>query len=175
MGLRETLNQNPQYTTIGTIALTVIAIGLIVWQLLPASPPRARPPITQYYYSDDDGQTWFADDMAKIPPFMGPKGKEAVRARVWQCGSGKPFVAYLEKFDPQVKSSLEMWNRNPRNKGVEHPEMFMFRNQAVQVKKPGTKDWFHIVRQMPLAEKIRNYQCDGNQEGRERYPGDVED
>src|SRR5439155_23406719 len=57
---------------------------------------RAAPsgPITRGCFSDDDGKTYFADDVYKAYPFD-HNGKQAYRAYVYRAGSGTPFVGYL--------------------------------------------------------------------------------
>lgn len=51
-------------------------------------------PITRGFFSDDDGTTYFADDVYKAFPFD-HDGKQAYRAYVFRCGSTGPFVGYL--------------------------------------------------------------------------------
>ena len=103
MGLRETLNRNPAITTGVTIAIIVVALIYIVLQFSGSS----RPPIpTKGYFTTDNGATWFADSLNNVPPYM-HDGKEAVRAYMYKCNDGKPFVAYLERYTPETKKAIE--------------------------------------------------------------------
>ena len=52
------------------------------------------------------GKSWFVDDINKIPPFD-KDGKPAYRAQVVQCSSGKPFVAFVMRFDEADKKALD--------------------------------------------------------------------
>jgi len=112
VALRDTLNKNPQYVTYGTIAIIVLAIGVIVWQLKPAGGPT---PANAAWYSDDDGATWFADEPNKVTPFLNTKtNREAVNAYVYKCPGEAPFVAFLEKPEPAVKAKWDDWmKKNP--------------------------------------------------------------
>ncbi len=163
MGIREKLNDNPRVTTGITAAIVVIALAFIIYQLLPNRGPRIP---TERFYSDDDGATWFADDINKIPPFD-HNGKQAVRANVYQCGSGKPFVAYLEKYDDKAKAKLEELQakmkevgNNPPGPGQVPPgadfeEVSM---TGIMVKKPGGGNW---VRQMDYqhSQEVTTIKC----------------
>lgn len=106
MGLRETLNQNPGITTIGIAVIIVVAVGLVVMSLIGGEGSSAGPS-NKAWFSDDDGNSWFADDRSKIPPFD-HKGKQAVRAHVYTCDGGKTkFVGWLERYTPEGKKQLE--------------------------------------------------------------------
>jgi hypothetical protein len=139
MGIREKMNQNPGVTTGVTIAIIVVALIFIVWQLWPNRGPKIP---TKAFYTVDDGATYFADDIKKIPPFD-HEGKQAVRAYVFKCG-GKEFVAYLERYTPQAKAKLEKAREEAaKNPDAMPPDMMMpdMMQQGIQVKKPGTGQW----------------------------------
>ena len=61
--------------------------------------------VTQSYYSDDDGKTYFADDMNRVVPFD-HNGKPAVLAYVYRTGS-ETKVHYLERFTPEGQKLAE--------------------------------------------------------------------
>ena len=155
MGLRETLNAKPAITTGATVGLIVIAIVVIVWQILPSRGGGAEG-VRKAYYSDDDGKTWFEDDLYKVTPFKSKNGKDAVRAHVFKIGDNKPFVQFLERFKPEVKEKLEKQVADPANKGVVFPE---FRDESMKwYKKPGANSkWavgsFQTLNQLRAVEK----------------------
>ncbi len=104
MGIRETLNQNPGITTGVTAAIIVIALIIIGVQLFGGGGRRIQ---TRGYFTVDDGQTWFVDDIQKIPPFE-HNGQEAVRAVMFTCDGGKTiFPAYLERYNAKGKAAAE--------------------------------------------------------------------
>lgn len=157
MGLRETLNAKPAITTGATVGLIVIAIVVIVWQILPSRDGGAGAGgVRKAYYSDDDGKTWFEDDLYKVTPFKSKNGKDAVRAHVFKIGDNKPFVQFLERFKPEVKEKLEKQVADPANKGVVFPE---FRDDSMKwYKKPGANSkWavgsFQMLNQLRAVEK----------------------
>lgn len=138
MGLRETMNKNPQLTTGVTIGITVLAIALIVWQLMPSRTSVEAP--TKAYYTIDDGKTFFVDAAVpeRLPPFT-YQGKEAVRAHVYRYGeNGQLFVVYMEQLTKPAKETLEKFYKDPANKGKVHPDLYD--DRSWQVKKPG-KPW----------------------------------
>ena len=66
MGLVETIRKKPAVgATIGSVCLLTALIVLYSTQVGPSrfSPPKL------FYFSDDDGKTFFADDANKVPPF----------------------------------------------------------------------------------------------------------
>ena len=89
MGIRETLNKNPGITTGATAGIILLAVGFIIYQLSGGGTPSVA---TKAYFTIDDGKTWFSDDINKVPPFD-KDGKQAVKAYVYECPGGKPFVS----------------------------------------------------------------------------------
>lgn len=103
MSLRENLNQAP-VMVIALVAVIIIACGWMVYTCWGMGAPM--PPSGSSFYTIDDGRTYFSDSRTMYPPFQ-KDGKDAVRAMVFSCDSGKtPFVAYLMKVEePKTKSS----------------------------------------------------------------------
>jgi hypothetical protein len=153
VGIRESLNKNQSIATIATIGVLVLAIGLIVWQLMPERVPSYVP---RGYYSSDDGKTFFIERADKIVPFE-HEGKETVRAHVFQCPGQEPFVGYLEKLDPKVKAKLDEFYSNPANKGKLMPGQFDEEENGRLVKKPGGKVW--VPETSPSASMVTIIKC----------------
>ena len=104
MGIRETLNQNPAITTGVTAGIIVIALIVIGWQLFGGGGPRIP---TKAYYTVDDGQNWFVDDIQKVPPFD-HNGQQAVRVQLFTCDGGKNvFPVYIERYNAQGQAAAE--------------------------------------------------------------------
>ena len=153
MGIRETLNKNQSITTGATIAIIVIAVGIIVWQMLPERAPRI---MVKSYFSNDDGKSWFEDSSDKLVPFD-KDGKEAVRAHLFQCSGGPPFVGYLEKLDPRVKARLDAFLADPKNRGRVMPGQAEAEDTGRLVKRPGDKQW--VPDTNPMAARITTIKC----------------
>lgn len=84
----------------------------------------------EYYFTVDDGKTFFAASSDNIPPFD-YDGQQAVLADVFQC-DGKKFVGYMERFTPKYHDEV-----------VAHgltPDAMRF---GRELKKPGDAKWFH--------------------------------
>src|SRR5688572_33348545 len=103
MGIRQTLNENPIITTAGAAGIILIAIIFIIWQGCGGSTPAGSAPPTKMWFTTDDGNTRFVDEINKLPPFTHSDGKVAVRAKVFKCGDGEPFVNHLEKYNDADK------------------------------------------------------------------------
>jgi hypothetical protein len=119
---------------------------------------------TQSYYTTDDGKTWFADDVNKIAPFE-KDGKVAVRAYVYKCPGGKPFISHLERFTPEAKKTLEAaQKKNDLTNPTLMEDVLM---NGIEVKKPGSdlvKGWTKSSTQ--VGKKIMELKCpDGKIEG----------
>jgi hypothetical protein len=107
MGIRETLNEKPQITT--GIAAGVIGIALlyIIFQFIGGGGNDIGQPVTQQWYTVDDGKTWFAGSVDEIPPFK-HEGKDAVRVHIFTCDEGTTkIVSYLERFTPDAQKKLK--------------------------------------------------------------------
>jgi hypothetical protein len=154
VGIRETLNKNQTLTTGATIGIIVVAIGIIVWQMMPERAPKI---VVKAYFSTDDGRTWFEDTSDKVAPFD-KDGKEAVRAHLFKCAQGgEPFVGYLEKLDPEIKRRLDEFYSNPSNKGRIMPGQADQEEGGRLVKRPGDKGWMRDT--SPMAARITTIKC----------------
>lgn len=154
MGIRETLNQNPAITTAATAGIILIALIFIIFQLTGGSGPQVQ---TRAFYTIDDGATWFADSIDRIPPFE-HQGRQAVRAHVFTCGGKRDaFVAYLEKYTPEAKKRIEAAMANPQTADPYLMETVYM--QGLLVKKPGTGDAGWISSSDPRASEVMNIRC----------------
>jgi hypothetical protein len=170
VGIRETLNENPRLTTGITIGIIVVVLGFIVWQIkggLSSTPEGGGSSGgTKVYFSDDDGQTYFADDAAKVPPFD-HGGKQAVRAHVVKC-DGKTFVNYLERFTPEGKKKMEAMGGKPP--AGDPTAMDSIRNTGMEVKRPGDKDWLRASASDPRYGEITRWKCKDFETAQELVP-----
>lgn len=133
MGVREWLDKNKQYSTIGAGAMIVLAVGLIVYQLLPE---RAS---TKSWYTTDDGKTWFKDSNRKVAPFQ-HDGKEAVVAHLFKC-DGQTFVGYMTRYKPKGKRMLEEFRAaEDRGEPMDDTKLSGI-DWQLEYKRPGGKQW----------------------------------
>jgi hypothetical protein len=124
VGIRETINKNPALSSGAVIAIIVLALAVIVWEL---SPSRGPKPGDQLYFSDDDGQTFYADAMSNLPPYQ-HDGKDAVMACVYEAG-GQKFIGYLKKYTPELIAEI-----NDPTADADIPSGSL-------VKRPGDANW----------------------------------
>jgi len=105
MGVRETLEKHPVAVKAVIVLLILICGCVIYWEL---QEPHQRDPSLagKVFYSDDDGKTWFLDDLSKGSPFD-HQGKQAYRALVFRCAMSGPFVAFLAKFSDQQNAQAQ--------------------------------------------------------------------
>lgn len=160
MGIREKLNRNPAITTGATIAVIVIALIFIGMQMFGSRGPAIP---TQAYYTIDDGKTWFADDIKKVPPFD-HNGQQAVKVYIYKCGDGEPFVGHLERYTPEAKAKVEASrNQPPGQPGAMPPMMMDLEFQGREVKKPGDANWSSMGN-MQTAQSIITPRCPEGQQ-----------
>ncbi len=135
MGLREIANQKKGLTTAIAIAMVVVAVGVLAWQITGGFTQAADQ--AQSFFSDDDGKTFFAADASKLPPFD-HNGKEAVKAHVYTCDDGKTtFVGYLERYTPEATAKLNAARNTDKYDQVVE-EVFV---NGTELKKPGDAKW----------------------------------
>jgi hypothetical protein len=123
VGIRETINKNPAVSSGVVIALIVVALAAIVWEL---SPKHSGKLGVQIYFSDDDGKTFYEDSMTNIPPYQ-HNGNEGDIAKVYQVSGGTPFVGYLLKYNDEALANQS------------NPDYVMA--TGTLVKRPGDADW----------------------------------
>jgi hypothetical protein len=123
IGAREWINQHPNVSVAGCVAIAVLAIGVVVAEVMagrhkyPSAPPDS-------YFTVDDGKTFFAASSDNIPPFD-YNGQQAVHAYVYHCGN-QTFVAYMDRFTPRyhdyvvahgLTPEAERWGRELKRPG----------------------------------------------------------
>jgi len=134
MGIRETFNRHEKVVITFGAGVIATALLLIVGQLL-RDRPHVVPSTVQLFYSDDDGRTWFVDDASKAPPFD-HNGNQAVRAEVFRCRDGVPFVGCLLRYSDAAKAMIARTAAADPNSGtVQRYDGLM------ESKKPGETTW----------------------------------
>ena len=129
--------------------------------------PRAAFVGPQLFFTTDDGETWFADRAGKLPPYP-VDGKPAVRAYIYACASGKPFVAYLERYTPDAIAKLS--TEEARTKGLVDQELVIA--EGTEVKRRGDTEW--VLRRSDAGQRILDLKCPAGDSGvpAMKLPGD---
>lgn len=127
MGIRETINQKKAVSTIVVICAIVVGVVMIGLEL---RGNNGKLP-TEFFYTIDDGQTWFADSSSKLPPFD-HDGGHAVRCYVFKGVNGK-FAGLLQEYDDETREQL-----------ARRADQIPPRDATVLVKKPGEKEWIKM-------------------------------
>lgn len=135
MSIRETLNKNSTTSTALAVVVLIAAVGLLLGMFWRPSPYK-KGGYTEVFFTNDDGQTYFADNRLKVPPYD-KDGKPAVRAQVVRCGSGKPFVAFMSRYNERAAKSLN----EAAAGGKLTQEMLDGYFLQTEAKKPGEKEW----------------------------------
>ena len=104
MGIRETINKNP-IIPISLSALAIIAAIFFVTREFACDKRPVTGTPQAAYYTTDDGQTWFVDDIYKITPFD-KDGKQAVKLVFRNC----MVRCALFRYGHEQKQSLCMMN-----------------------------------------------------------------
>ena len=137
MNIREKMNARPAITAGVAFVILVVALVAIYFQW---GRNKKLPVPRRAFFTIDDGQSYFVDDINKIPPFD-HEGKTAYRCYVFTAdGGATKFVGRLERYTPQGKAQVEEMLKNGGNAGM---PMNRFGSLLKEIKAPGTgdKDW----------------------------------
>lgn len=119
----------------GVIVLAVFLAIANTKSAVPTMPTKA-------FYSDDDGSTYFVDDITKLYPFD-HDGRQAYRAYVFRSDSGKPFIGYIERITDNAMQRLNELKSQPST-----PEIITqigdVEAAGREIKKPGDSKWYRI-------------------------------
>ena len=152
MGIRESINKNKK----ASIAVVVLLAGGGIaggWLLSRPDEDAVEVPL-KAFYSDDDGKTYFADTVKRLPPFD-HNGKVAYTARVYRCPDrSDPFVGYLERIEEKTLPLAQ--EAVATNKSAEDIERLIgFKRE---VKRPGDGTWVNV--HTMEGDRIAAVQCD---------------
>jgi len=155
--VREYFNTHPLMSIGAAIAVPVMVLSLL-WYGESRRNAVTRS-LTEAWYTDDDGKTWYADEKSLEPP-IDHDGKTAVRAFVFTCDEGKhEFVAFLERYTPEAKQALDQ-ARERMVSEKQPPPINLFESitrMGMEVKKPGDSEWVNVSN--PKAVAIRKLDC----------------
>jgi hypothetical protein len=133
MGILQSAREKPAFVGAAAAGITLIGVLAVGFEMFGRS-HRAPAAAKEAFYSDDDGKTWFVDDIDKFPPFD-HNGKPAYRAGVFRCGSAEPFVAYLQRFTDREKKELQAAiAKDPDQKSH-------WMQSPAEIRKPGESTW----------------------------------
>lgn len=151
---RKLINGSPAVVAV-VVGVAVLCAGWMTWSQFAGTKHAAS---TSAYFSTDDGKTWFADDINKVPPFE-KNGQQAYRVHVVQCGQNEPYVLYMERYTPRAKEIVQRANADVASRKKGDPptpalmEMLKLGGGGKEIKRPGDKDWVAFdPRNRPNAE-----------------------
>jgi len=133
------------------IAMIAVAAAFIIWNGASGRTASSAGG-EKAFFTDDDGKTWFKDDVKKLPPFE-RNGKQAVRCFVYRCGeSGRPWVSHLMRYTAQGKKQVESKTNDPG--GLSERAVVL-----IEVKEAGTGNKGWIDANDPRAAAIQQLTC----------------
>jgi hypothetical protein len=155
MGVVESINKNKTWSIGFGLAMVAAAGILLAVELKPPKQFSQK----EAYFSDDDGSSWYLDDINNIPPYD-HNAKQGVRAVIYSYDNGsKQFCGYLMRFGLAVKKRLDSAvvaaaTQNPPVKAAQIAYGIDFA-QLAEVKSPGSKSvWFSMTD--PRAAAVLN-------------------
>ncbi len=175
MGIRESLNKNPQITTGITAGIIVLALLVIVYQIFGGGGGGSSAASAQRYFTTDTSseaaalKARFLDDYNKVPPFM-KDGKEAVLMMAYSCDGGKTEkVAYFSKYTKAAKDRIEAANAKAAEAAkagkMPPPELTMMigmDGSEQEVLLPGQTKWLTGAAAMKAMTEV-NFGCPSDQ------------
>jgi len=127
---------------IGGIAIAAVLILVAGVILAKQFWPDKKADLSQAFFTDDDGASWYADSGYLLPP-IDHNGKPAVFAQVFSYANGtKQFCAYMTRYSASAKKRLDAAIADAKNRGASPDTASLFHDRtfmqsAIEVKKPG--------------------------------------
>lgn len=123
---------------------------------------------TKTWFTVDDGETYFADNVSNIPPFV-KNGKTAYGCEVFSCDGGKSrFVGFLVRYRAGAAAEFKTLGPPPQLNSVGAQDYYDRRGaielRTREVKRPLTGDaGWTLARSSPEGPAITHVKCpDGN-------------
>lgn len=156
MTIREWVNKNSAAVTVGVILVLLVALGFIIKSSVGGGAGEAKP---KWFYCLETQQL-FGADISSISPIESPWGGEGVEAIVYFCGNckGEPQIAYLTKYNPEMKGVIEQLATQPKGESVSMPSI-MDQMGGTLVSKPENIDWFSVISQQGSKIKSTPFDC----------------
>lgn len=146
MGLRQAMEEHKAVATAIGVAFVGMAIGLVLWSTSSGIPS----PLKKGYYSDDDGKTYFVDEVDKVVPFD-HSGRPAVTAYVFRAGWGTPFVGILQQYNGRGHDELVKLYAQPHSGDVD-AQITSVKGSTSELKRPGDGQW--VSANSPAAQRM---------------------
>jgi len=141
MSLSQTANQPKKIGMGVAVAIVLVALALLGYQLFGGRQTVDAPAGKSAFYTDDDGKSYFTDAADKMVPFN-HNGKQAYRADVFQGSDGKQFVGLIYRHTDSGRKEIEAYfAKNPKDSdGMARRTMERGRMQ-VKLAGAGEKAW----------------------------------
>ena len=139
MSTRDKLNDNKKLGLGVAAAILIIALGIFSFQLRGAGDANAAPVPTSAFYTDDNGKSFFKDDINKLSPFD-HGGKQAYRADVFKGPDGQKFVGLIYRHTEGGRKEMEEYV----SKRVKDPDgltRLSIERRGMEVKRLADKNW----------------------------------
>ena len=153
MRVRESFNENKKFGIGVAAAIVIVAVGIIGYQLFGGGGGGGHGAPKLAFYTDDDGNTFFKDDIYKVVPFE-HNGKQVYRAEVFKCPDGKQFVGLIYRHNALGKKAMQ----EHLAKGAKDPQGSFIGGleiQGMEVKRPGAADKAWKPNDSSLASSVR--------------------
>lgn len=168
MTIREWANKNSVVVTVGVILVLLFAVGFIVKSATRGGAGPAKP---KWFYCLETQQL-FGTDIRSISPIESPWGGEGVEATVYFCGDckGDPQIAYLTKYNPEIKGAIEQMVAKTEGENVSMPSI-MDQMAGTLVSKSDNIEWFSVLSSQGAKIKSSLFECGDEEDSRaDCYP-----
>jgi len=153
MGVRENLNENRKLGVGVGAAIVIVAVAMIGFQVAGGKSNAGTAP-GNAFYTDDNGKTFFRDDVCRITPFD-HKGKPAYRCDVFKGADGKQFVGLIYRHTDAGRKEMEAYLPN-KGKDDDGTQRRSLEQRGMQVKPVGADEKAWVVNDDVTAERLQS-------------------
>jgi hypothetical protein len=154
MSVVKTLNEQKKLGYGVAAALLILGLGFLAYQAMGRRQTVDAAPRGNAFFTDDDGKTFFKDDIEKFVPFT-HNGKQAYRCDVFAGSDGKQFVGLIYRHTDAGRKEIQSYFAS-KPKDPDGTAHMLMEKGRMQVKPAGANDKAWAANDEVTVERLQS-------------------